>query len=121
MDIKEWVRPFIKQQLKDSFTPEYPPEIIDNMNDEEVCSTVAEFFSNIANVDDRYYADDYRLSAFGAISGGLRLRRDIGNWSVNLAGERYMTDESWGVYSGDESPGLVDYWRYSIGLDYIFR
>jgi hypothetical protein len=81
----------------------------------------AEFFSNIASVDDRYYADDYRLSAFGAISAGLRLRRDIGDWSVNLTGERYMTDESWGVYSGDESPGLVDYWRYSIGLDYIFR
>ena len=81
----------------------------------------AEFFSNTANLDDRYYADDYRLSAFGAISAGLRLRRDIGDWSVNLTGERYMTDESWGVYSGDESPGLVDYWRYSIGLDYIFR
>lgn len=81
----------------------------------------AEFFSNVANLDDRYYADDYRLSAFGAISVGLRMRRDIGNWSVNLAGERYMTDEGWGLYSGDESPGLVDFWRYSIGLDYTFK
>jgi hypothetical protein len=48
MAIREWVRPFIKDQLKDFFTPEYPPEIIDDMNDEEVCSAVGEFF---------YYSD----------------------------------------------------------------
>jgi len=81
----------------------------------------ADFFANVADLNDRYYADDYRLSAFGALSGGLRLRHDIGNWSVNLTGERYETSESWGLYSGDESPGLVDYWRYSIGLDYVFK
>ena len=46
--IREWVRPFIKDQLKDFFTPEYPSEIIDDMNDEEVCSAVGEFF---------YYSD----------------------------------------------------------------
>lgn len=81
----------------------------------------AEFFSVVANTDDRYYADDYRLSAYGAFSIGLRLRRDIGNWSVNASGERYKTDESWGLYSGDEAPGLVDFWRYSIGLNYVFK
>jgi hypothetical protein len=81
----------------------------------------AEFFSVVANTDDRYYADDYRLSAFGAFSVGLRLRQDFGNWSVNAAGERYRTDESWGLYSGDEAPGLVDSWRFSIGLDYVFK
>ena len=48
MAIREWVRPFIKDQLKDFFTPEHPPEIIDDMNDEEVCSAVGEFF---------YYSD----------------------------------------------------------------
>jgi len=81
----------------------------------------AEFFNNIANTDDRYFADDYRLSAFGAFSYGLRVSRDFGNWSVNADAERYKTDESWGVYNGDESPGLVDFWRYGIGLDYIFK
>ncbi len=81
----------------------------------------AEFFSNIADTTQRYYADDYRLSAFGAFTYGMRLRRDIGNWSLNLTGERYKTDESWGLYSGDESPGLVDFWRYSFGVDYIFK
>ena len=81
----------------------------------------ADFFANVENIADRHHTGDYRLSAFGAISGGLAVRHDIGNWSVNLTGERYETDESWGLYSGDESPGLVEYWRYSIGLDYTFK
>ncbi|MGB1140621.1 MAG: DUF3570 domain-containing protein [Halioglobus sp.] len=81
----------------------------------------AEFFSNIADTSQRYYADDYRLSAFGAFSYGANVSRDIENWRVNLSAERYRTDESWGLFSGDESPGLVDFWRYSIGLDYIFK
>ncbi len=81
----------------------------------------AKFFNNIYSPDDRYFADDYRLSAFGAFSCGLRLQRDFGNWSVNADAERYRTDESWGVYSAEESPGLVDFWRYGIGLNYIFK
>jgi hypothetical protein len=81
----------------------------------------AEFFSNIAQEDQRYFADDYRLSAFGAFSYGLRVSRDIGNWQINADAERYKTDESWGVYSGEESPGLVDFWRYGVGLNYTFK
>lgn len=81
----------------------------------------ADFFANIADLDKRYFADDYRLSSFGAVSGGLRLRHEIGNWAITAVGERYETDNSWGVYSGEESPALVDYWRYSFGLDYIFK
>jgi hypothetical protein len=81
----------------------------------------ADFFANIADLDDRYYADDYRLSAFGALTAGLRLQHEFGNWSVSATGERYQTQASWGLYSGEESPGLVDYWRYSLGLDYIFK
>jgi hypothetical protein len=81
----------------------------------------ADFFSNSVDFTDKYYADDYRLSAFGSMSGGLRLRHERGNWAVNLAGERYIAREDWGLSSGDESPGLVKFWRYSIGLDYTFR
>jgi len=81
----------------------------------------ADFFANLVDLDDRYFADDYRLSAFGAITAGLRLQHEMGNWSVNVTGERYETSESWGLYSGEESPALVEYWRYSIGLDYIFK
>jgi len=81
----------------------------------------ADFFANVAATDQRYFADDYRLSAFGAVSGGLRLRHEIGDWALSAVGERYETDESWGVFSGDESPALVNFWRYSFGLDYRFR
>lgn len=81
----------------------------------------ADFFSNSVDFNDRYFADDYRLSAFGAITTGLRLRHTMGNWAVNLSGERYTTSEDWGLYSGDESPALVKYWRYTLGLDYVFR
>ena len=81
----------------------------------------AEFFNNLAQRDQRYFADDYRLSAFGAFSYGLRASRKIQNWEVSVDAERYQTDESWGVFSGEESPGLVDFWRYGIGLNYIFK
>jgi hypothetical protein len=81
----------------------------------------AKFFSNLANVDNRYFADDYRLSAFGAFSGGLRGSYTFGNWSINADAERYKTSKSYGVYSGEESPGLVDFWRYGIGFNYTFK
>ena len=81
----------------------------------------AEFFHNIQRPEYKYFADDYRLSSFGAFSYGFRLRHDIGNWSINLDAERYKTDGGWGIYNGDESPGLVDFWRYGVGLNYVFR
>ena len=81
----------------------------------------ADFFANIADTEKRYYSEDYRLSSFGAVTVGLRVRQQIGNWAISAVGERYETDESWGVYSGAESPALVNYWRYSFGLDYVFR
>ena len=80
----------------------------------------AEFFSNSVDFGERYYADDYRLSAFGAVSLGVRLRHDFGQWRLNLAAERYKSDSDWGIYGGKASPGLVDFWRTSIGLDYRF-
>jgi hypothetical protein len=81
----------------------------------------ADFFANSVDFSERYYADDYRLSAYGAVSLGLKLRHDIGNWRLNLAAERYQTNNEWGIYGGEESPALVDFWRTSIGLDYRFR
>jgi len=81
----------------------------------------ADFFGNIADRSLRYYADDYRLSAFGALSAGLRFNHSVGNWRINVAGERYKSSGDWGIYGGDESPGLVDYWRAGIGLDYLFK
>ena len=81
----------------------------------------ADFFSNEVNFTDRYRSDDYRLSAYGAITTGLRVSHTIGDWNINATGERYTTSEDWGIFSGDESPALVKYWRYSIGFNYTFR
>jgi hypothetical protein len=83
----------------------------------------AKFFSVVINDDNDsdYFSDDYRLSSFGAFSYGLRVNYEIGNWSVNADAERYQTDESWGLYSGEEAPALVDTWRYGVGLSYAFR
>jgi len=81
----------------------------------------AEFFSVVADTAREFHADDYRLSSFGAFSYGAKLHRDIGNWRINGSFERYRADESWALDGGEESPGLVDFWRYSIGLDYRFK
>ena len=86
----------------------------------------AEFFYNVVpgeRIGDSGsdYADDYRLSAFGAFSYGMRATWQIDNWQLNADAERYKTDESWGLYSGDESPGLVDFWRYGVGVNYTFK
>lgn len=81
----------------------------------------AEFFDVVADQSARYHADDYRLSAYGAFTYGLRLRHDIREWSLNMSIERYRSDESWGLYNADEAPGLVDFWRYSFGLNYTFK
>jgi hypothetical protein len=81
----------------------------------------AEFFANVVDQAQPFYADDHRLSAYGAFTYGLKVKRDIGDWSLHLVGERYRSDESWGLYSGEESPALVDFWRYSVGLNYVFK
>ena len=81
----------------------------------------ADFFDNVVDFSERYYADDYRLSTYGAITTGLRINHTIGDWTVNATGERYTTSEDWALSSGEESPALVKYWRYSIGFTYAFR
>jgi hypothetical protein len=81
----------------------------------------ADFFSNRVDFSARYFADDYRLSAYGAFSLGLRLRYTTGPWTLSLAGERYKSDNDWGLFGGEESPALVNFWRGSVGFDYRFQ
>jgi hypothetical protein len=44
MEIKEWVRPFIKEQMKDSFTEEFPASIIDELDAPGTCLAMTRFF-----------------------------------------------------------------------------
>ena len=84
----------------------------------------ADFYSNI---DDflkplsENQSSDYRLSAFGAISGGLSFVANFGGWIATLTAERYVANEKYSAFTVDQpSPGLVQFTRLSLGVSYEF-
>ena len=81
----------------------------------------ADFFSAIADTETPHYADDYRLSSYGAVTLGARWAVALGeSWTLELEAERYMTDADWGVFDGDAAPALVDFWRGTVGVMWRF-
>jgi hypothetical protein len=82
--------------------------------------SAADFFGNVTDFSAQYYADDYRLSSFGAFTLGARMVIQLDDWDFTLSGERYVSDGKWSLYSGEESPALVDFWRFTIGFVYPF-
>ena len=81
----------------------------------------ADFFSIIADTETPHYADDYRLSSYGAVTLGARWAVALGeSWTLELEAERYMTDADWGVFDGDAAPALVDFWRGTVGVMWRF-
>lgn len=80
----------------------------------------AEFFSPRAELDQRYYADDFRLSSYGAFTLGLRGVLAVGDWQFEGQVERYLSDHDWGLSGGGESPALVDFWRMTVGVSWRF-
>ena len=81
----------------------------------------ADFFSVIADTETPHYADDYRLSSYGAVTLGARWAVTLGeSWTLELEAERYMTDADWGVFDGDAAPALVDFWRGTVGVMWRF-
>ena len=81
----------------------------------------ADFFSVIADTETPHYADDYRLSSYGAVTLGARWAVALGeSWTLELEAERYMTDADWGVFDGDAAPALVDFWRGTVGVMWRF-
>jgi hypothetical protein len=63
---------------------------------------------------------DYRLSAYGAVSGSLKAQVTIQKFKFSLSGERYRSNESLGVFDDASSPALVSFTRWSLGVDYEF-
>jgi len=63
---------------------------------------------------------DYRLAAYGAVSGELKLQVDLDDFTLSLAAERYRASESLGVHAGATSPALVNFTRLSLGVDYRY-
>lgn len=65
-------------------------------------------------------SSDYRLSAYGAVSGSLKVQVDIEKFTLSLSGERYYSSERLGSYDGLSSPALVSFNRFSLGVDYRY-
>lgn len=61
---------------------------------------------------DGFYSSDYRLSAFSATSGEIKLSKKFEKFNINIA---YSSYEAKG-----DNPGLITYELYSLGLGYRF-
>ncbi|MRX08250.1 DUF3570 domain-containing protein [Pseudoduganella sp. FT25W] len=69
-----------------------------------------------------YYAEDQRLSAFGAVTLGFKVSKQLGaDWQVDLKLERYEQRSSWRRF-GAGSPGLPSFAARSwfVGLSRQF-
>jgi hypothetical protein len=62
--------------------------------------------------NDGFYSSDYRLSAFSATSGEIKLSKKFEKFNINIA---YSSYEAKG-----DNPGLITYELYSLGLGYRF-
>jgi hypothetical protein len=65
-------------------------------------------------------SSDYRLSAYGAISGTVKLQVEIDKFTVSVSGERYLSRTGLALRGGETSPALVNFTRLSLGVDYRF-
>ena len=80
----------------------------------------ADFFDVLADLSADYFADDYRLSSYGAFTLGLRSAVRLGDWQIEGQLERYESDNGWGLYGGEAAPALVDFWRATVGITWRF-
>lgn len=65
-------------------------------------------------------SSDYRLSAYGAVSGGLQVQTSIDDVTLTFVVERYVSNDGYGLYDGGRSPALVNFTRMSLGIGYSF-
>ena len=86
--------------------------------------SAANFFTNIddfAKPESQYQSSDYRLSAFGAVSGGIDFVFNYGRWSTIFSAERYVANDRFAGHTVNKaSTALVRFNRFSIGFEYIF-
>jgi hypothetical protein len=86
--------------------------------------SAADFFTNIDDFSNpliNSQSSDYRLSAFGAVSGSLSMVADMGAWNATLIAERYLADEKYSIHQVNQpSTALVKYFRVSLGIDFTF-
>jgi len=83
----------------------------------------ANFFDNTFSESstDTFHSSDYRLSAYGARSIGLEVRKKLGNFALGLSYKKYRSAAEYSFSeSAIEAPGLVDFSLLSLKLEMEF-
>jgi hypothetical protein len=84
----------------------------------------ANFFTNIDDFSSNPLtpqSSDYRLAAFGAISGGINIIANINSWRITLGAERYQAKSKYSSYNVSKpSTALVRFSRFSLGFDFSY-
>lgn len=83
----------------------------------------AEFYTLTADpTAEEFYSNDYRLSAYGAITLGVDIFMYVNDLKFSLGFSQYQSDESWGQTGKEdtETPALVDFSTVSFGVDFKF-
>jgi hypothetical protein len=83
----------------------------------------ADFYTLEADpTSEPFYSDDFRLSAYGAITLGIDIQYHANDFSVTMGLSQYLSDESWGLTGKEntDTPALVEFTTFSLGLDYHF-
>jgi hypothetical protein len=70
----------------------------------------------IPPVDAVFYTEDQRMGAFGAVTLGLKVSKQLSpDWLVDVKYEHYEQRSGWSL-AGEEDPGLADFSARSIQL-----
>ncbi|NQY64961.1 MAG: DUF3570 domain-containing protein [Alteromonadaceae bacterium] len=70
---------------------------------------------------DGFHSTDYRLSEYGAVTYGLKLEKQLNDWTFNILAEKYHSSGNLGFADADvENPALLDFTLLSFGLNYKF-
>ena len=85
--------------------------------------SAADFFLPIDNFllsPEISQSSDFRLSAYGAVTVGLKGIVQQPNWALTMSVDRYMGSEKYGLISGPEHPARLDFALASIVVDFKF-
>ena len=65
-------------------------------------------------------SSDFRLSAYGALTLGLKGIIQQPGWSVTISADRYIGSEKYGLSSGTEHPARLEFTLVSVVFDFKF-
>lgn len=85
--------------------------------------SAADFFLPIDNFvlsTDISQSSDFRLSAYGAVTVGLKGIVQQPRWSLTMSIDRYMGGEQYGLTSGSEHPARLDFTLAAVFAEFKF-